>query len=120
MISGERSAKYVFTVGMKHALQVGGVDPNEHFKPCSPDHHGQNDCVRCAWCDANEGFVPDTVFSWQCHTETNVNTAEVLCGTEAREAARSIRGRHGRVCRRVRGAAQDLKGRFGRGGSSEG
>ncbi|KAL7539416.1 hypothetical protein ACHAXR_010447, partial [Thalassiosira sp. AJA248-18] len=64
MLSGEQSAKYVFTVGMQHALQIGGVDPNEYCKPC-PDG---KDCGRCAWCNADEGFLQDTIFSYQCQS----------------------------------------------------
>ena len=70
IISGEQSAKYVFAAGEKKmALQIGGVDPNEYCKPC-PDG---KDCGRCAWCDSDEGFLPDTVFHYQCKSQEPIS-----------------------------------------------
>ena len=67
MVSGERAGAYTFTVGkLVDTLQVGGVDPNEYCKPCPEG----KDCGRCAWCDADRGFLPDTIFSYYCHEES--------------------------------------------------
>eukprot|EP00580_Thalassiosira_gravida_P020716 CAMPEP_0201681074 /NCGR_PEP_ID=MMETSP0494-20130426/50919_1 /ASSEMBLY_ACC=CAM_ASM_000839 /TAXON_ID=420259 /ORGANISM="Thalassiosira gravida, Strain GMp14c1" /LENGTH=1514 /DNA_ID=CAMNT_0048164805 /DNA_START=372 /DNA_END=4916 /DNA_ORIENTATION=- len=65
IISSEQAAKFIFSVGMGHAEQIGGVDPNEYCKPC-PDG---KDCGRCAWCNADEGFKPEEVYDWQCHSD---------------------------------------------------
>ena len=47
-------------------LQIGGVDPNEYCnKPCPEGE----DCGRCAWCNADRGFLPNTIFSYYCHEE---------------------------------------------------
>ena len=65
IVSGEQGGKYIFTVGVQQAaLQIDGVDPNENCKPCPTG----KDCGRCAWCDAKEGFMSDTIFSYQCHS----------------------------------------------------
>eukprot|EP00585_Thalassiosira_rotula_P012385 CAMPEP_0196132222 /NCGR_PEP_ID=MMETSP0910-20130528/1936_1 /TAXON_ID=49265 /ORGANISM="Thalassiosira rotula, Strain GSO102" /LENGTH=1503 /DNA_ID=CAMNT_0041391811 /DNA_START=348 /DNA_END=4859 /DNA_ORIENTATION=- len=64
-ISSEQAAKFIFTVGKGHAEQIGGVDPNEYCKPC-PDG---KDCGRCAWCNADEGFKPEEIYDWQCHSD---------------------------------------------------
>ncbi|KAL3817586.1 hypothetical protein ACHAXA_006475 [Cyclostephanos tholiformis] len=65
IVSGEQAGKYVFTVGVQQvALQIDGVDPNENCKPCPTG----KDCGRCAWCEAQKGFMPDTIFSYQCHS----------------------------------------------------
>lgn len=64
LISGDKNSEYRFVVGQDTAIQTGGIDPNESCKPC-PD--GKK-CGRCAWCNADRGFMPDTIFSYQCHT----------------------------------------------------
>lgn len=64
LISGDRNSEYRFVVGQDTATQTGGMDPNESCKPC-PDG---KECGRCAWCNAARGFLPDTIFSYQCHT----------------------------------------------------
>jgi len=76
MISGEQSGSYRFTVGRNNALQIGGVDPNEYCKAC-PDG---KDCGRCAWCNADGGFLPDTIFSYQCRSDTKTIPKKCFIG----------------------------------------
>ena len=67
LVSGDHSGMYTFTVGEQQAaVQIDGVDPNESCKPCT----NGKDCGRCAWCNADQGFMSDTVFSYQCHSKT--------------------------------------------------
>lgn len=64
LISGDSNSEYRFFVGNDTAIQTGGIDPNESCKPCP----NGIECGRCAWCNADRGFLPDTIFSYQCHT----------------------------------------------------
>ena len=66
LVSGDQSGMYTFTVGEQQAaVQIDGVDPNESCKPCP----NGRDCGRCAWCNADQGFMSETVFSYQCHSK---------------------------------------------------
>ena len=78
LISGDRNSEYRFTVGSDTAVQTGGIDPNESCKPC-PDG---KQCGRCAWCNADRGFLPDTIFSYQCHTPPISITEKCFIGAK--------------------------------------
>lgn len=66
LISGDQEGTYTFTAGEQNTLQIGGLDWNESCKPCQT---GKNCGGRCAWCNANDGFLSETVFSYECHTQ---------------------------------------------------
>lgn len=76
LISGDRPAKYSFTVGMQNAVQIGNVDPNEYCKPCP----NGNECGRCAWCDAKNGFLSESVFSYSCRSQRKVVRRKCFIG----------------------------------------
>jgi len=78
LISGERNSEWRFKVGSDTAVQTGGIDPNESCKPC-PDG---KQCGRCAWCNADRGFLPDTIFSYQCHTPPISVTEKCFIGAK--------------------------------------
>jgi len=78
LISGDRNSEYKFTVGSNNVVQTGGIDPNEACKPC-PDG---KQCGRCAWCNVDRGFLPDTIFSYQCHTPPISITEKCFIGAK--------------------------------------
>ena len=78
LISGDRNSKWEFTVGSDTAVQTGGIDPNESCKPCPEG----KECGRCAWCNAERGFLPDTIFSYQCHTPPISITEKCFIGAK--------------------------------------
>jgi len=70
IISGDSftssSMNHTFVAGVDpDTLESKSSDPNESCKPC-PD--GGTSCGRCAWCNADQGFLPNAVHSYQCHT----------------------------------------------------
>jgi len=78
LISGERNSEWRFKVGFDTAVQTEGIDPNESCKPC-PDG---KQCGRCAWCNADRGFLPETIFSYQCHTPPISVTEKCFIGAK--------------------------------------
>jgi len=65
IISGDSAAGYAFRVGAQNSVvQIDGFDPNEYCLPCP---EGNKDCGRCAWCNADDGFLPDEIYNYQCH-----------------------------------------------------
>ena len=78
LISGDRNSEFRFTPGSDIAIQTSGIDPNESCKPC-PDG---KQCGRCAWCNADRGFLPDTIFSYQCHTPLISITEKCFIGAK--------------------------------------
>eukprot|EP00986_Skeletonema_menzelii_P004185 scaffold1404_cov132-Skeletonema_menzelii.AAC.3 len=78
LISGERNSEWKFKVGSGTAVQTGGIDPNESCKPCPEG----KECGRCAWCNAERGFLPDTIFSYQCHTPPISITEKCFIGAK--------------------------------------